>query len=57
MGELVARLHAAIKPVLPYGFRGKVQFVVDKPELAVHDITVVMEFRPVQPKAGQRSQP
>jgi hypothetical protein len=54
---LVARLHAAIKPVLPYGFRGKVQFVIDKPELAVHDITVVMEFRPVQPKAGQRSQP
>jgi hypothetical protein len=51
---LSARIADAMTKVLPIGFRGKVTFIVDRSEIQPSNVTVLMEFRPPQPKAGMR---
>ncbi len=48
--DLLARVSGALNGVLPPGFRGKLEIVVDGHGVEPHNCAV--QFRPSQPKAG-----
>jgi hypothetical protein len=53
--DLSAAIARAVQAVIPPGFRARIEISVDSGKVLPENVGV--SFRPVQPKAGQRSQP